>query len=180
MTWQLEPDWPDARLERTASELWKRIDPRGPYRGKHWLGDPCDLLLKTDRYSLGYLRRPTRLFAPLDVVLVNFPNGGGERCEASGWSTKLRAFVVRLYLPYARYEWKHHRGKGGAWVEDKFIQHKNRATVALVSGFGDELPGELARKPWFDPDVRRYAADRLRVAYSGSSLGAATGGAISP
>jgi hypothetical protein len=179
MTWQLEPDWPETRLERTASELWKRIDPRRPYRsqGKHWLGDPCDLLLKADVYSVGYLRRPTRLFAPHDIVLVRFTNGQAERCEASGWSTKVNAFVVRLYLPYARHEQRWSRDVDGRML-DHYTQRRDRATVALVDGFYDELPGELRVKPWFDPDVRRYAVERLRVAHSGSPLGTATRGAI--
>lgn len=177
MVWQLEPDWPETRLDKSTAELWKRIDPRGPLRQrqKRWMGDPCDLRVKADVYSVGFIRRPTRLFAPLDVVLVRFTNGGGERCEASGWSTRLGVFVLQVMLPYARYESRSHRDASGWSTKD--TQHRNRATVALADGFGDELPDEIAQKPWFDPDVRRYAGERLRIAHSGSLLGAATGGA---
>lgn len=176
MAWQREPDWPRERLERTTAEVWKRVNPREPFRSQTsplWHLDPCDLLLQSKTLWLGYLRRPHRLFAPLDVVLVRFTNGQGERCEAAGWSTRFRRFVLCPYIQYARYEWHDHRVVDG----QRYSQHENRATLRLVRS-PDELPGEIGKKPWFDPDVRRLAAEWLRAADSGSSLGTATGGAI--
>lgn len=174
MAWQREATWPEERYDRTTGELWRRVNPREPNRParRGFFFDPCDLLVEArdGGLGLGFVRRPTRLWAPGDVVLLRFSNGQAERAYAHGWSTKAQAFIGGYYMQYARH-------LGGPRYTQKF----ERATVGLVDLLDGPfaLPGELRRKPWFDPGVRDTALAALRAAYPGSPLGTATGGAIS-
>ena len=134
----------------------------------HWLGDVHG--------TLGVYVRPTRVFLQGDVVLCWWNNGGGERLQVSGWSSKKRALIVQLMQSYARYDsWDVVERKEKAWHHTKVIhrepkhmlQHGDRVALRIVA-----LPAELIRREpqsferWSRPDMRRLALSGLRAAYS--------------
>lgn len=111
-----------------------------------------------EAYAVGLVIRPLRVFAKGDVVVDHIANGQGERWSFSGWSSKRRATIRGLYLPFGRFT---RRMQDGRW-QSTF--HDNRTPVWLFV-----RPAEFANVSWTQPALREHALRAFRAAIAARS-----------
>lgn len=109
----------------------------------------------------GIFVRSTRLFLAGDVAIVSLINGQAQRDHTCGWSSKMRAPILGVYVQYQRWE-----------GTDPAFPHTNRVPLRVTF----EAPDGLADRPPTDPDVRAFALDWLRAAYPATAVGPGSGG----
>ena len=132
-----------------------------------------DLLSPQHGHSCGVFVRSTSRFFAGDVVIIDWHNGQGERCEVSGWSHKLSAYVGHedrrykggLMVQYARF--------AGCQLWVPATPRYNRSPLRVIV----EVPAELALLWWSHPGLRPFAVSALRAAYPGPPVSTDTGGA---